>query len=139
MATAPMRPLWSGAWPTGTGGPTPCAAPTPPRGQARPRHHDRRPARLTYPAVRLAGLRRRERYPDWDRGRLRVAGRLAPHDGHPIGKGDFRRPEGDFGRLPATAGAAHAQGMKTVLVTRLAMAGAALAGLAGGGGPGARG
>ena len=33
---APTRRIWSGAWPGATGCPTPCAAPIPLRGQARP-------------------------------------------------------------------------------------------------------
>ena len=33
---APTRRIWSGAWPGVTGCPTPCAAPIPLRGQARP-------------------------------------------------------------------------------------------------------
>jgi hypothetical protein len=44
----PTRQNWSGAWPAVTACPTHCAAPMPWRGQLRPRHHDRPPARLTY-------------------------------------------------------------------------------------------
>jgi hypothetical protein len=36
LGPPPAPRTWSGAWPTGTGGPTRCAAPAPSREQARP-------------------------------------------------------------------------------------------------------